>query len=94
MGSSGVNFAVLGQYGVLGLVATVLIYFAYEQIKREQARSDAAEAQVVELNKALRDYAVSVTTAIEAIRDLAETHRALIQLLRDVQSSLDRSDRG
>lgn len=94
MTTAGPNLEVLGQYGVLGLFAILLIAFAFEAIKRERERTDRAEEQVVEGNKALREYAIAVTSAIDAIKDLSETHRDLILLLQEVRRALDRLDRG
>lgn len=80
--------------GVLGACVLVLGVLAWWLIRREAARADAAQAQVTDLNKVIRDE------LLPAVLKAAETHAAVTsllvkvgELLPDVASALRDYDR-
>jgi hypothetical protein len=63
---------VLG-YGVVGVAALALGWFAWGTIKRERARSDALEARLNSLNDSIRtDFVPVMTRATDALARLAD----------------------
>lgn len=73
----------LVQYGVLGIVATVLILFARSAYNREVARADAAEKENKQLNELFRDrLVVSLEKSASAVE-------ASAILIRDIRQELD-----
>lgn len=73
----------LVQYGVLGIVATVLIIFAKSAYSREVARADAAEKENKELNELFRDRLAG------SLEKSASAVEASALLLRDIRRELD-----
>jgi hypothetical protein len=86
--SGGPNYAVLGQYGVLGVFAVLLVWFAKFMIARETARADRLEAEVVRLNNIMLEKVIpalmSATGAVE------ESTELLRDLQRDMRSGYTR----
>ena len=70
---SGGSTDVLGnllQYGVLGILAIILIVFANNAYKREASRADRAEAEVARLNNVIAEKVVpALVTASNSLRD-------------------------
>lgn len=80
----GPNYAVLGQYGVLGVFAVLLVWFAKFMIGRETTRADRLEAEVVRLNNIIQEKVIpALMSATGAVEESTE-------LLRDLQR--DRRD--
>lgn len=74
-----VDFTVFAQYGVLGIIATILIWFARGAHKREQDRADRLEQENQRLHELILDRVIpALTAASQAAEESAE-------LLRDVQ---------
>lgn len=78
-GGEGPNLAVLGQYGVLGVFAVLLVWFAKFMIARETARADRLEAEVVRLNNTIQEKVIpALMSATGAVEESTE-------MLRDMQ---------
>ncbi len=75
---SGVDLAVLTQYGVLGVITTILIWFARGAYQREKDRSDRAEVEKERLYGLMLDRIIpALTSATRAAEDTTELLRAL-----------------
>jgi len=74
-------FSILSQYGVIGLALLALALFAREQIKREQARADRLETQLMQLHATTADKVVPALVA--ATQVLADAQEQLRDLARD-----------
>lgn len=85
------NYAVLGQYGVLGVFAVLLIWFARFMINRETARADRLEAENIRLNDVIASKVIpalmSATGAVE------ESTEMLRDMQRDMRTSYGRRAR-
>lgn len=66
------------QYGALGAIALILLWFAKSAIDRERDRADRMEEEVRRLNQLTQDKTVPALEA--ATRAVAET----AELLRDI----------
>jgi hypothetical protein len=73
------NYAVLGQYGVLGVFAVILIWFAKFMINRETARADRLEAEVLRLNNVIAEKVIpalmSATMAVSESTEMLRDHQ-------------------
>lgn len=90
----GEGTSVLFDRGVLGVAVVALAAVAWWLLRREAARADAAQAQVEQLNKAIRD------DVLPAVLKAAEGHAAVTallvkvgELLPDVATALRDYDR-
>jgi hypothetical protein len=82
--SGGPNYAVLGQYGVLGVFAVLLVWFAKFMIGRETTRADRLEAEVVRLNNTIQDKVIpALLSATGAVEESTELLRDLQRDMRD-----------
>lgn len=82
-GDGGPNYAVLGQYGVLGVFAVLLVWFAKFMISRETARADRLEAEVVRLNNTIQDKVIpALLSATGAVEQSTEMFRDLQREMR------------
>lgn len=64
------DLAVLGQYGVLGVFAVVLLVYARTTSKREMDRGDRLEAEVLRLNGFIQEEVVpALVSATNALRE-------------------------
>lgn len=73
------DLAALTQYGVLGVLAAILIVFARLAYKRETDRADRLEAELNRLNTSIQEKAIpALLAAATAIEECTE-------LLRDQQ---------
>lgn len=74
----GVDLAVLTQYGVLGVVAAMLIWFAKGAHQRERERADRMEAENKRLNELILDRVIpALTSATRAAEESAELLNAI-----------------
>lgn len=93
------DLGLLAQYGVLGVFALLLIWFAKVSYKRETDRSDRLEAEVIRLNALIVDRVIpALTSATSAVEDATELLRAMqrereLSLLRE-RALADRSSHG
>lgn len=78
------NYAVLGQYGVLGVFAVLLVWFAKFMISRETARADRLEAEVVRLNNTIQEKVIPAL--LSATGAVAESTEMLRDLQRDLRA--------
>lgn len=82
-GGSEPNYAVLGQYGVLGVFAVLLIWFARFMINRETARADRLEQEVLRLNNIIQDKVIpALLSATGAVEQSTEMFRDLQREMR------------
>jgi hypothetical protein len=80
----GPNYAVLGQYGVLGVFAVLLVWFAKFMIGRETTRADRLEAEVVRLNNVIQEKVIpALMSATGAVEESTAMLRDLQRDLRD-----------
>lgn len=78
-GSTGVDLSVFAQYGVLGVLTVLLIWFAKGAHQRERDRADRLEAENQRLNQVILDRVIpALTSASRAAEDSSE-------LMRDMQ---------
>jgi hypothetical protein len=78
------NYAVLGQYGVLGVFAVLLVWFAKLMIGRETARADRLEAEVVRLNNTIQEKVIpALMSATGAVEESTEMIRDLQRDMRE-----------
>jgi hypothetical protein len=82
---SSFNPDVLLQYGVLGVFAILLVWFAKVAYSRETERADRLEAEVIRLNTLIQDKNIpALVSATNAIRDATE-------IIRDYERDRSRS---
>lgn len=80
---AGPNLAVLGQYGVLGVFAVLLVWFAKFMISRETARADRLEQEVLRLNNTIQDKVIpALLSATGAVEQSTEMFRDLQREMR------------
>jgi len=80
----GPDYSVLAQYGVLGVFATLLVWFAKFMISRETARADRLESEVVRLNSVIQEKVIpALMSATGAVEESTEMLRDLQRDLRD-----------
>ncbi len=92
----GLDLTVFAQYGVLGVIAAILIFFARGAHQREQQRADRLEAENRRLNEVILERVIpALTSATRAAEEAAELlgvmqrERELHQLIRQ-RSKLER----
>lgn len=92
------NLAVLGQYGILGVFALLLVVFARGAYAREVSRSDTCEVENRRLNALIQTIQSQSTAALveaaAAMRDAGALTLQLIQTVRDLQVERDLLRRG
>lgn len=77
-GSGSVDLTVFAQYGVLGIIAALLIWFAKGAHQRERDRADRMEAENKRLNELILDRVIpALTSATRAAEESAELLNAL-----------------
>ncbi len=75
---SGVDLTVFAQYGVLGIVAAMLIWFARGAHQRERDRADRMEAENKRLHELILDRVIpALTSATQAAEESTELLRAM-----------------
>jgi hypothetical protein len=75
---SGIDVGVLAQYGVLGVVTTLLLWFARSAIQRERDRADRLEEDNKRLNALILERVIpALTSATRAIEESGELLNAL-----------------
>jgi hypothetical protein len=64
------DLSLFAQYGVLGVVATMLLWFAKGSIQRERERGDRLETENGRLNELIRDRVIpALTSATRAVEE-------------------------
>jgi hypothetical protein len=86
----GTDLSALTQYGVLGVFAILLIFFAQTAYKREVNRADRLENEVNRLNALIADKAIPGLTL--ATQTMEESTKLMQTLQRERE--LDRARRG
>ncbi len=77
-GAAGVDLTVFAQYGVLGVIAAILIWFARGAHQRERDRADRMEQENKRLHELILDRVIpALTSASAAAEDAAELLRAM-----------------
>lgn len=70
----------LANYGLAGVVLTLLVTFGYMEIKAERSRANGLQKDLDDLNALIRnDYVKGLTTALNAATEQHE----LVTILRD-----------
>jgi hypothetical protein len=90
---SGVDIALLAQYGVLGIFAAMLVLFARVSYRREVERADRLEEDNRRLNSVVQD---KIIPALELARRAVEESGALLLAMqrdRDVRELVDQRNR-
>lgn len=91
--AAGDPLTVLLQYGVLGVVAVLLIIYTRSSIARDREKADRAEAQVRELNDFIRNELLpKQTEATILYKQVAEVLSEAVQLISELKY-LDRNER-
>lgn len=73
-----VDLTIFAQYGVLGIIAAMLIWFAKGAHQRERDRADRMEAENKRLNELILDRVIpALTSASRAAEESAELLNAL-----------------
>lgn len=73
-----VDLALFAQYGVLGIITALLIYFAKGAHQREKDRADRLEAEVGRLHTLMLDRVIpALTSATRAAEESAELLNAM-----------------
>lgn len=75
-GGSPIDLTVFAQYGILGVIAAMLIWFAKGAHQRERDRADRLEAEVQRLHTLMLDRVIPALTSATAA---AEESAALLQ---------------
>lgn len=77
-GGGSVDLTVFAQYGPLGIIAALLIWFAKGAHQRERDRADRMEAENKRLNELILDQVIpALTSATRAAEESAELLNAL-----------------
>lgn len=77
-GGGALDLTVFAQYGVLGLIAAMLIWFARGAHQRERDRADRMEAENRRLNELILDRVIpALTSATRAVEDSGNQLTAL-----------------
>lgn len=75
-GGGAIDLTVFAQYGILGVIAAMLIWFAKGAHQRERDRADRMEAEVQRLHAVMLDR---VIPALTSATSAAEESTALLQ---------------
>lgn len=81
--SSGLDLAVLGQYGAIGLFALLLAIFARNAYNREVMRSDRLEEKLLHAHEIIQEK------VIPALQDSTRTVQDTTALVRDVTREME-----
>lgn len=74
----GIDLSILAQYGVLGVFAVLLIIFANSTYRREVARADRLESEVLRLNALIQEKHIpALEAAAHALKEATEVMREL-----------------
>lgn len=93
-GEGGVDIGTLGQYGVLGVFAILLIIFARTSYKRETDRSDRLETEITRLNAWIQDKAIpALLSSSRANEDSQDLLREMYQGLKDIYGTGNQAPR-
>lgn len=91
VGGGSVDLTVFAQYGVLGIIAAMLIWFAKGAHQRERDRADRMEAENKRLNELILDRVIpALTSAARAIEESGELLNAIQREREYVQMSSSR----
>lgn len=91
-GAGGLDFTIFAQYGVLGVFAGMLVWFAKGAHQRERERGDRMEAEVQRLHALILDRVIpALTSATKAAEESTELltamqrERQMVQLVHQQQ---------
>lgn len=66
----------LAQYGAIGVLCALFVWFAFKAWQRETTRADRLEAEVTRLNTTIQDQAIpALLAAADAIKECTELLR-------------------
>jgi hypothetical protein len=83
--TTGVDLSVFAQYGVVGVIALMGIWFAKIAYQRERERADRLETENRRLNEVIQDRIIPAMTAATQAAERS------MELLRDMQQDRDRT---
>lgn len=91
---SDVNVGVLAQYGVLGVFAMLLVWFARGAHQRERDRADRLEDETRRLNEAIQERVIpALTSATRAVEESVDLLNA-VQREREARRIVEQELRG
>ncbi len=94
VGDAAIDLTIFAQYGVLGVIAALLIFFARGAHQRERDRADRMEAENKRLNELILDRVIpTLMSAARASEETTELLRA-IQRERELQQIQQRKAAG
>lgn len=83
--AGGIDVGVFAQYGVLGVIAVLLIWFAKGAHQREQARADRLEEENKRLNDLILERVIPAMTAATSAAQESATLLAAMQRERELE---------
>jgi hypothetical protein len=87
--AGGIDLGVLAQYGVLGIFAAILVWFARGAHQRERERADRLEEKNNQLNELIRERIIpALISATKAVQDSGEL-LAAVQREREALRLID-----
>lgn len=93
-GSAGIDLTVFAQYGVLGVIAVILIWFAKGAHQRERERADRMEAENQKLHEMIIERVIpALTSATRAAEESADLLAAM-QRERELREIVQRREGG
>ncbi len=78
------DVAMFAQYGVLGVFAAILLWFARGSVQRERERADRLEAENLRLNQAIQERVIPALTAASRAAEEATALLAAMQREREL----------
>ncbi len=93
-GAASIDIGLFAQYGILGIITAMLIWFAKGAHQREKDRADRLEAEVGRLHELMLDRVIpALTSATKAAEESAELLRSSTELVHAMQRERDREVR-
>lgn len=86
------DLSVFAQYGVLGILVLILIYFAKNAHQRERDRGDRLEAEVQRLHELMLDRVIPALTAAAQAAEQSAELLAAMQREREFDSLIRRRE--
>jgi hypothetical protein len=92
-GGGGIDVAIFAQYGVLGIIASILIWFAKGAHQREKDRSDRLEAEVQRLHEVMIERVIPALSSASRAAEESAALLAAVQRERELAQVLHRQRR-
>lgn len=88
-----VDLSIFAQYGALGIIAAILVWYAKGAVQRERDRADRMEAEVARLNSVIAERAIPALTAASRAAEEAATLLQAIQREREARQLMEQQRR-